>query len=84
MSYQRRRSLWAWRSLQRPWQRDMAEEASAAISAALVVTLVVLVIALVALAVSTLPASPGQPLADTPLAPGTLLLGGPSSAAGTI
>jgi hypothetical protein len=46
MPYRWRRSLWAWRSLQRLWQRDTPEGALEAISAALVVTLVILVVTL--------------------------------------
>jgi hypothetical protein len=77
MPYRWRRSLWAWRSLQRLWQRDTPEGALEAISAALVVTLVILVVTLVALAVSALPAS-SRPSGATPLTAGTLLLGGAS------
>jgi hypothetical protein len=76
MPYRWRRSLWAWRSLQRLWQRDTPEGALEAISAALVVTLVILVVTLVALAVSALPAW-SRPPGATPLTAGTLLLGEP-------
>jgi hypothetical protein len=83
MSYRRQRSLWAWRSLLRLWQQDTAKEASAAISAALAVTLAVLVVKLAVLAVSIPLAPLRRPLADIPLTPGTLLLGGASLVGGT-
>jgi hypothetical protein len=76
MSYQRGRSLWVWRSLQRLWQQDTAEGASVATSAALAVTLAVLVVILLSALVVAMPlARSSQSSAVTPSTAGTLLRG---------
>jgi hypothetical protein len=83
MSYQRRRSFWVWRSLQRLWRQDTlgaaSEGVSVAISAALAVTLAVLVVILLSALVVSMPqVELRHSSAATPLTAGTSLLGGAS------
>jgi hypothetical protein len=83
MSYQRRRSFWVWRSLQRLWQQDTqgagSEGASVATSAALAVTLAVLAVILLAALVVSMPQLELRHSSEaTPLTAETLLLGGAS------